>query len=76
MTPLFLRREAVDTHVMPIDDIVARLKALSERLERLRKQAQEVHNLASTEVRTAYTNSRQREVPNTTAEYVPDSSRT
>ena len=36
--------------------MVARLKALSERLDRLRRQAQEVHALASDEVKAAYTN--------------------
>lgn len=51
---------------MATDDIVERLKVLSERLDRLRRQAEEVHNLASDEVRTAYTNSRQRDMPNMT----------
>ena len=51
---------------MASDEIVERLKVLSERLDRLRRQAREVQNLASDEVRTAYTNSRQREMPNGT----------
>lgn len=48
------------------DDTIARLKALSERLDRLRRQAQEVHNLASDEVRSAHTSTRQRDMPNRT----------
>jgi len=51
---------------MPTDDMLARLKALSERLDRLRRQAQEVHDIASDEVRNAHTSSRQREMPNGT----------
>jgi hypothetical protein len=51
---------------MAPDDTLARLKALSERLDRLRRQAREVHDVAVDEVRAAYTNSRQREVPNPT----------
>ena len=63
---LFFRRVPVDTEIMITDDTLERLKALSERLERLRKQAEEVHALALDEVRVAYTNARQREMPNTT----------
>jgi hypothetical protein len=51
---------------MASDDIVERLKMLSERLDRIRRQAKEVHNLASDEVRIAYTSSGQREMPNLT----------
>jgi hypothetical protein len=51
---------------MSTDDTLARLKVLSERLDRIRKQAQEIHNVASAEVKTACTNSPQREMPNTT----------
>jgi hypothetical protein len=51
---------------MATDDTLARLKALSERLDRLRRQAQEVHDVASDEVRNAYTSRRQREMPNGT----------
>ena len=46
------------------DETVARLKALAERLERLREQAREVHNVASDEVRTAHLSTRQRRVLN------------
>lgn len=51
---------------MASDDTIARLKALSERLDRLRRQAQEVHDLASDEVRSAHTSTRQRDMPNGT----------
>lgn len=63
---LFFDRGTVDTRVMSQEDVLARLKALSERLERLRQQAQEVQNLASDEVRTTYLSSRQRDMPNRT----------
>lgn len=51
---------------MATDDTIARLKALSDRLDRLRQQAQEMQNLASDELRSSYTSSREREMPNTT----------
>ena len=51
---------------MVTDDTIARLKLLSERLDRIRRQAQEVYNVASDEVRVAYTNRDQRETPNFT----------
>jgi hypothetical protein len=51
---------------MAPDDTIARLKALSERLDRLRRQAREMHDAAADEVRAAYSNSRQREMPNST----------
>lgn len=64
---LFFDRDADDTPVMSQEeDVLARLKALSERLERMRQQAQEVQNRASDEVRTAYLSSRQRDMPNRT----------
>ncbi len=43
--------------------MVARLKALSERLERLRRQAEEVRNVASAEVKAGFTHTRLRETP-------------
>jgi hypothetical protein len=51
---------------MANDDMLARLKLLSERLDRLRKQAQEVHDLASDELRAVYANRHNREMPNLT----------
>jgi hypothetical protein len=51
---------------MATDDTLARLKALSERLEKIRRQAQEVYNRASDEVRAAHTGSRDRAMPNFT----------
>ena len=51
---------------MASDDTIARLKALSDRLDRLRRQAQEVHDLASDEVRSAHTSTRQRDMANRT----------
>jgi hypothetical protein len=51
---------------MATDDTLERLKALSDRLDRLRQQAREVQNLASDEVRTAHLNSLQRDMPNLT----------
>ena len=50
---------------MPTDDTLLRLKLLSDRLERIRKQAQEIHNLAAAEVKTACDNGPHREMPNT-----------
>lgn len=51
---------------MATDDTLARLKALSERLEKIRRQAQEVYNRASDEVRASHTGSRDRAMPNLT----------
>ena len=51
---------------MVTDDTLARLKVLSERLDRIRQQTQEVYNVASDEVRVAYTNRDQRETHNLT----------
>jgi hypothetical protein len=51
---------------MSTDDTLARLKDLSDRLDRIRRQAQEVYNVASDEVRVAYMNKDQREMPNFT----------
>ncbi len=51
---------------MVTDDTLARLKLLSDRLDRIRRQAQEVYNVAADEVRVAYTNQDQRETPNLT----------
>lgn len=51
---------------MRTDDTLARLKALSERLEKIRRQAQEVYNRASDEVRASQTGSRDRGAPNFT----------
>jgi hypothetical protein len=51
---------------MATDDTLARLKALSERLEKIRRQAQDVYNRASDEVRASHTGSRDRGVPNFT----------
>jgi hypothetical protein len=48
---------------MSTEDMVARLKALSERLERLRRQAEEVRNVASAEVKAGFTHTRLRETP-------------
>jgi hypothetical protein len=44
------------------DDTLVRLRALAERLERLRQQAREVHNVAADEVRSAHLSTRQRKV--------------
>jgi hypothetical protein len=48
------------------DDTLERLKALSDRLDRLRKQAREVQNLASDQIRTVHMNSLHRDMPNFT----------
>jgi hypothetical protein len=48
------RRAAVDKSAMAADDTLTRLRALSERLDRIRRQAREVHALAADEVRLAY----------------------
>jgi hypothetical protein len=64
---LFCRHSTVDTTAMATDDdTLARLKRLSERLDRLRKQAQQVHALASDELRAVYANRQDREMPNLT----------
>jgi hypothetical protein len=63
---LFFDRDADDTPAMSTDDVLARLKALSERLERLRRLAQEVQNLASDEVTEAHMSSGHRDTPNGT----------
>jgi hypothetical protein len=51
---------------MGTDDTLARLKLLSERLDLIRREGREVHDTAADEVRNAYTNRRQREMPNLT----------
>ena len=51
---------------MATDDTLARLKALSERLEKIRRQTQEVCSRASDEVRASHTGSRDRRMPNFT----------
>ena len=51
---------------MATDETIARLKALSDRLDRIRRQAQEVYNVAADEGRVAYTNRDQRETPTVT----------
>jgi uncharacterized protein (DUF2345 family) len=48
------------------DETLARLRALADRLERLRQQAREVHNVAADQVRTAHLSTRQQKVPNGT----------
>jgi hypothetical protein len=48
---------------MESEDIVARLKALSERLDRLRRQAQEARNLAADDFKAGYKISPLRELP-------------
>jgi hypothetical protein len=56
-----------DTPPMANDDeTLVRLRALAERLERLRQQAKEVHDVASDEVRSAHLSTRQRKVPSGT----------
>ena len=62
---LLVKKRCDDTSPMANDDeTVARLKVLAERLERLREQAREVHNVAADEVRTAHLSTRQRRATN------------
>ena len=47
---------------MGTDDTIARLRLLSERLDRIRQQSREVHDVAADEVRNAHTSRQQRDV--------------
>lgn len=51
-------------NVMGTDDLIARLKALSDRLDRIRRQSREIHDIVAAEVRSAHTSRRQQGVPN------------
>ena len=63
---VFFDAARVDREGMASDDTLARLKALSDRLEKIRRQAQEIYSRASDEVRASHTGSRDRGVPNFT----------
>lgn len=56
---------------MGTDDTIARLKALSERLDRIRRQGREVHDVAADEVRSAHTNQRQRGISSLAEQWRP-----
>jgi hypothetical protein len=56
---------------MGTDDTIARLRALSERLDRIRRQTREVHDVAADEVRNAHTNRRQRGISTLAEQWRP-----